>query len=271
MIEPDVTAADWDRRLTAMAAQADEWSERTNNAPRTNVNSALGGDDVPGLHVSGIAWYAMVVAVEHLEFTFRAMRATGTVYPTAQMTALRSALLTASQAVWILAPRPRLDRRSHAMRLQMQDLSDELAMVRGLSELSPDQSTAVYETVAKLEDRKARLKDLSAELALRPSATARLNNTDIVASAARFVHADGEKTLTSGVPLLWRIGSAAAHGQRSYAITRASRNIRRADGAQTIVELRGDVARDIGPSAGAAVLTVAAAFQLFDLRNSGSH
>lgn len=73
-----------------MAATTDRWTIRTNNAPPIVPKSALGGDDQSGLHASGIAWYAIVVAVEHLEFMFSAMRATGTLYPTTQMTALRT-------------------------------------------------------------------------------------------------------------------------------------------------------------------------------------
>ena len=97
MTESDQSHESWEQRVTHMAETTDQWSIRTNDAPPIVAGSALGGDDRPGLHVSGIAWYAIVVAVEHLEFTFSAIRATGTLYPTAQITALRTALLTGSQ------------------------------------------------------------------------------------------------------------------------------------------------------------------------------
>ncbi|MCT9620368.1 hypothetical protein [Curtobacterium sp. C2H10] len=270
MTESDQSHESWDQRVTRMAETTDQWSIRTNDAPPILPGSALGGDDHPGLHVSGIAWYAMVVAVEHLEFTFSAMRATGTLYPTAQMTALRTALLTGSQAVWVLAPTLRAERRAHAMRLQMQDSRDELAMVRGLSALDATQAALRAETEANLEQRQVDRKNVATKLALPSSAVAKLNNTDVIAEASSFVHPEGNQTLNSGVSLLWRMGSAAAHGQRSYAVTRAGRNERRTDGRDTIVELRGDLARDIGPSAAAAVLTVSEAFRLFDLRNGGA-
>lgn len=269
MTDLDQSHESWEQRVTRMAETTDHWSRRTNDAPPIAPGSALGGDDHPGLHVSGIAWYAIGVAVEHLEFTFSAMRATGTLYPTAQMTALRTALLTGSQAVWVLAPKLRATRRAHAMRLQMQDLRDQLAMVHGLSALDASQAALRAETEANLTQRQEDRKDIVAELALPSSAIAKLNNTDVIAEASRFVHPEGDQTLNSGVSLLWRMGSAAAHGQRSYAVARASRNERRTDGRDTIVELRGDLVGDIGPSAAAAVLTVSEAFRLFDLRRGG--
>lgn len=65
------------------------------------------------------------------------------------------------------------------------------------------------------------------------------------------------------------LGGRRLLGQRSYAVTRASRDERRTDSRDTIVELRGDLARDIGPSAAAAVSAVSEAFRLFDLRSGG--
>jgi len=111
--------SEWEQRLSHIQAAVELWTERTKTAPVVPVGSALRGDDRPGPTVSNIAWYPLGIAIEHLDFTLSMMRATQAMYPTSYMTTLRTALLTASQAVWVLAPSKRVERRGRAMRLRM--------------------------------------------------------------------------------------------------------------------------------------------------------
>ncbi len=95
-------------------------------------------------------------------------------------------------------------------------------MVRGLSALDATQTALRAETKrTSQQQRQEGPQEHRHRVGLPSSAVAKLNNTDVIAEASRFVHPEGDQTLNSGVSLLWRMGSAAAHGQRSYAVTRA--------------------------------------------------
>ncbi|PZE53715.1 hypothetical protein DEJ04_17370 [Curtobacterium sp. MCLR17_044] len=153
------------------------------------------------------------------------------------------------------------------MQLQVQDLRDQLAMVRGVFALTDEQSVLRDQDAARLQKRLDSCVVLASELGLPSAATARLNNTDVITWAAKHVHRQDEPLLASGVQLLWRTGSAAAHGQRSFAMTRLDRNSQRTDDGGTVMELRGDLARDVGPSAAAATFTISEALRLYDSRN----
>ena len=267
MTEVDSSTAEWqqwERRLTKIGAAVEAWQARTNNAPTIPAKSALGGDDTPGLVVSNLAWYSLIVAVEHLDFVIACMRATSTMYPTAYMTTLRSALLSASHAVWVLSPVRRAGRRERAMRLQMQDLDDQLKMLRSVWGLSREQETARESDIANLDGQAEANKAIVDRLGLLPASLAKLNNTDVVTAVAKQIHDD--PIAASGVQLLWRTGSAAAHGQRSYATMRMNRNVLLTEGERKVMQLRGDLTHDVGPAAGAVTIAISEAFRLFDLR-----
>ncbi|WP_434317518.1 hypothetical protein [Leifsonia sp. P73] len=256
--------AEWEQRLTHISAAVELWGERTKTAPVIPPSSALSGDDRPGLSVSNIAWYPLVIAVEHLDFALSTMRATQTMYPTSYMTTLRTALLTASQAAWVLAPPQRSERRGRAMRLRMQDLDDQLKLVNSASELTDDQERAQARDVEELKKQLEECREAATALGLPKSSTAKLNNTDVITEAAKQLHED--PVAASGVQLLWRTGSAAAHGQRAYALMRMNSNVVQGEGPRKVMQLRGDLVHDVGPAAAAATLAANEAFRLFDLR-----
>ncbi|GAA4160917.1 hypothetical protein GCM10022286_17720 [Gryllotalpicola daejeonensis] len=151
------------------------------------------------------------------------------------------------------------------MRLLIQDLTDQRKLVESATGLTEQQLKAQVRDAKALTERLDLCRGTVAELGLAKSSNAALNNTDVVNFAARHIHDD--PAATSGVEPLWRMGSAAAHGQRSFALMRMDRNVvtTGADGKRT-VELRGDIVHDIGPAAAAAALAVNEAFRLFDLR-----
>ncbi|OJX73107.1 hypothetical protein [Leifsonia sp. 71-9] len=256
--------SEWEQRLAHIAAAVELWSGRTKTAPVVPAGSALSGDDRPALSVSSIAWYPLIIAVEHLDFALSTMRATQTMYPTSYMTTLRTALLTASQAAWVLAPVQRAERRGRAMRLRMQDLDDQLKLVNSASELTKGQERARTHDVEELNKQLEECRHTAATLGLPKSSTAKLNNTDIITEAAKQLHDD--PVAASGVQLLWRTGSAAAHGQRAYALMRMNTNVVENDGERRVMQLRGDLVHDVGPAVAAATLAANEAFRLFDLR-----
>jgi len=105
---------------------------------------------------------------------------------------------------------------------------------------------------------------MATALGLPKSSTAKLNNTEVIAEAARQLH--GDPRAASGVQLLWRTSSAAAHGQRAYALMRMNSNVVHIAGKRNVMQLRGDLVHDVGPAASAATLAANEAFRLFDLR-----
>jgi hypothetical protein len=265
-VDSRVTSAwsEWEQRLGHIQTAVELWKERTKTPPSIPAGSALRGDDHPGLTVSNIAWYPLIIAVEHLDFTLSMMRATQTMYPTSYMTTLRTALLTASQAAWVLTPTKRGERQSRAMRLRMQDLDDQLKLVNSAWELTEDQEHTRERDVAELKKQLEECRQLATSLGLEKSSTAKLNNTDVIADAAKRLH--DNPVAASGAQLLWRMGSAAAHGQRSYALMRMNRNVVQSEGERKVMQLRGDLVNDVGPAAAAATLATNEAFRLFDLR-----
>jgi hypothetical protein len=256
--------SEWEVRLARIEAAVAVWQGRTKAPPVIPPGSALRGDDAPGVAVSNIAWYPLVIAVEHLDFALSMMRATQTMYPTSYMTTLRTALLTASQAVWVLAPARRAERRGQALHLRMQDLGDQLKLVNSAWELTEDQERMRAGDVAVLETELKQCREIAASLGLPKGSTAKLNNTEIITEVATGLHDD--PIAASGVQLMWRTSSAAAHGQRAYALMRMNRNEVQSDGERTVMQLRGDLVHDVGPAVAAAALATNEAFRLFDLR-----
>lgn len=224
--------AAWERRLSTMVEIVERWEERTAAGLFPLERSALAGDDSPNLKVSSIATYSLACSVEHLGFALQMMQETGTMYPTAYLTTLRSALLAASHAVWVLAPASRAERRGRAMRLQVQDLTDQRKMLQSVTALTREQEALRDTDVERLNERLGVCHEVVDELSLAPSSRAALNNTDVITAAAKHLHADPQ--LASASQLLWRVGSAAAHAQRSFAIVRMNRNVVRTETVATV-------------------------------------
>ena len=262
MTDPEWEA--WQERLGRIGTAVGLWQQRTKTAPDIPAGSALRGDDLPELMVSNIAWYPLVIAVEHLGFTISAMRATGEMYPTSYMTTLRTALLTASQVIWVLSPDPRATRRGRAMRLRIQDLEDQLKLVNSAWGLNAEQEAARRRDVEQLKGDLDGCRATVESLELPRGSASGINNTDIITETAKHLHDDPK--LASGTQLLWRTGSAAAHGQRTYATMRMNRNVYKEERSRKVMQLRGDLVQDVGPAAAAATLATNEAFRLFDLR-----
>jgi hypothetical protein len=255
-------------RLGRMIPEVNHWWQHAQDAPPVEGGSDFANDDVPYLRVSLLAWHSAFVAAEHLHFALTAMRMTRTLYPSANMTSLRTALLASSHAVWVLAPDLREDRQERAMRLQSNDLRDQMAMVRDLATLPDDQAAVRDEELSRLGARLTMHKTVAETLGLRDAATSRMSDTDVIAWAAKHVHADDESDLVHASQLLWRFGSSAAHGQRSFALRRLDTSSKRAAGADTVMTYAGDLASDVVPAASASLATIREAFRLFALRNT---
>jgi hypothetical protein len=154
------------------------------------------------------------------------------------------------------------------MRLQSQDLRDQMAMVRDLAALPDDQAAVRDGELSRLGTRLAKHKTVATSLGPRDAATSRMSDTDVIAWAPKHVHGDDESDLVHASQLLWRFGSSAAHGQRSFALRRVDTSSKRAAGADTVMTYEGDLASDVVPAASASLATVREAFRLFALRST---
>jgi hypothetical protein len=268
--KPSSGHADSERRLTRIAEAARAWDERCRAGMAVQPRSELAHDDArfPELKVSHLVSWSMTVAAEHLNFTTTAMRETETVYPTAYLTVLRTALIGASHAVSVLTPDDRTERLRNALKIQADDDRSQLAMVRNSYTESASTEEAKEQLVAQLLERQTTLQRVADDLGMAIEVKKfQLNNSDLIRDTAASMH--DSNMVRAGVTNAWRTGSTAAHAGRSFAVLRASRaNVRRTTGDVSFVELRGDLELDIVPAASAATLALSRAFQLWDLRAS---
>ncbi|MEJ1815926.1 hypothetical protein [Clavibacter michiganensis] len=130
--------------------------------------------------------------------------------------------------------------------------------------LTEEQVASRDRAVSGLETRLQVYERLVIDLSLPPSATTKMNDTDIISAASRYLHQDeSDAGVAEAAQLLWRAGSAAAHGQRSFAINRANRSTSRPEGNDTVMTFTGDLEGEVGPNAAAVALTLNEAFRLF--------
>ncbi|WP_259540001.1 hypothetical protein [Herbiconiux daphne] len=259
----------WEARLGRISEAATQWQQSFNGAPATvEPGSDLADDDVTfeSFSILNLVGYSLAAATEHLDFTLTAMKQTSTLYPTAYLTVLRTSLLAASHAAWMLTPTQRSERQLRALQFLSDDVRTQLVMVREAFAPKDAERTAKERMIEVLLERQAQLQPIAD--ALKPGLQVdkcRINNTSIIESVAQAAH--DEDVVQGGVNHIWRSGSAAAHGSRGFATIRLKQN--------TIVEaptggkyslLRGDLVNDIGPAAAAATLALSFAFKMFDER-----
>ncbi|KFF58044.1 hypothetical protein JF66_21590, partial [Cryobacterium sp. MLB-32] len=150
--------------------------------------SPLAGDDAGfnELSVSNLASYSMATSTEPLDFCLSMMAKTQTMFPSAYLTVLRTALLTASHAAWILAPKSRQGRQMNALRLTADDVRSQVAMVRTAYVSDASVGKAKDAELLRLTRHQARLQEIADALGLKSDVTKPLvNNTAIIEEVAR--------------------------------------------------------------------------------------
>lgn len=264
---PEVS--EWLRRLDRISDVVDAWRKRAENPTLPEPGSSLAADSIDGLSVDIPVWYSMCISSEHLDFAIDAMRATSTMYPTAYMTVARTAFVAAVNAVWVLAPPTRQERRERALRLRADDLRIQVTSFRDMQipEGKPEKArTALLE---QLHDRQANLQRVATALGVQEDVTKiRFNQTRAINWVAQHMHGVDDDLLTGATQAIWRSGSAAAHAQYHFGVMRLDRNeVVREESGGSIVRLRGDLDNDVGPAIAAATMTLNEAFRLYDLRS----
>lgn len=193
--------------LKSKEADLEGWRVRAQRLEVPERGSELQLDDAGfGEHpISEMARIGLISAGEHLRLAWTAILA-GQVYPIAHFTTLRSALLAASQAVYILGPEEgsvrrgrglaavaesyKRSRQFHKETLKYQDLTD-------------DERQQIEAQVEWLTTRLGQTRQAGAEISLNIS-------DDVIPYASKLVYGRN-KDLELEVNLLWRKLSGDAH------------------------------------------------------------
>jgi hypothetical protein len=188
-------------------ADLDRWAQRLGVAYVHQSGSELAQDDLDWsvMSVSAVAVSSMAAARDHLQ-AVRVHIEARQLFPFAQASLVRTATLSAAQAVWVLAPDRRHDRVRNARTLAQHMYEQHLVFLRDLQALaaSPHAGTdAVEGHVAQ------RLAELSAKRAA-DGQKSRFEATKTIEVAAQATWGRPEAALEAKVE--WRRGSAAAHG-----------------------------------------------------------
>jgi hypothetical protein len=233
-------AGDNDQRLRMMFDTIQQWQNRVEHPPLTaEAGSSLAADDraLPTLPASHVAYSGLLVAVEHLHLFRTAFANSQLIYPTAYFTILRTALMGAAQAVWVLAG-PRQQRVAHALMIAIDDINQRRKLLQDLGTLPTEQQAAAD---AELRNLATRLDEAEAAatahgIQLGNITRYTLNMTTVIKQAAQlaFPNNDASSTLIRDrAGFLWRNASGHAHGTPSSRLTliRTDQVARRPDGS----------------------------------------
>lgn len=210
----------------------------------------------------------MCVSSEHLAFALSAMRETQTMYPTAYMTIARTAYMAAVNAVWVLGPASRTERRRRALKLRADELRTELTTARSLSMPGSPAAEARSSYIDQIGVRQRSLATVAFALGIDEDVEKmRFNQTNAIDWVAKHLHGFEDEVSLGAMQAVWRSSSAAAHAQYSFGIARARQGEEPENGGgQAIVNIYGNLERDVGPALIAASLTLNEAFRLYDIR-----
>lgn len=170
-----------------------------------NAGSALHEDDQdwPTLPVSQLAHVGLAVAADHLDAIRSHLNAPHW-FAFADLTICRSALVGASQAVWLLAPDDRPDRLARARMLAADALRYHGQYMAALKAANPNEPNAPL-VASHIAMRSAELKAKR----LEGGSVVRHENTRMIREAATAAF---PPELAAEASLEWQSGSGAAHG-----------------------------------------------------------
>ncbi|WP_422748013.1 hypothetical protein ACN27E_07905 [Mycobacterium sp. WMMD1722] len=184
-----------------------EWQVRLSQPFQPPASSQLAADDEdwPGFPASQVVWSGLAAASDHLNAIRRHVEAR-TLFPSAHLTLCRTALVGASQAVWVLAPSDSATRLARTRTILTESYKRHLQWLQEAQQLADTPHMGTDTVTAVIAQRKAELKtkrDADVQVAT-------LDNTQMVREAATecFKRAD----LAKEAVLAWRSTSGAAHG-----------------------------------------------------------
>lgn len=204
-------------RMTALLPALERYEPRVITPLVVVAGSDLAADDADGPwpRVSDVVTGSLIAAHDHLvavrdHVRFRKL------YLYADATLLRSALLSAAQAVWILAPAERTERQRRCRTLSAHGNAEQLKYFRHLNRVQDVRPSADPTPPSRAAEMEKAVVGVAAALAARRDAAgarAGFNATGVIKQACleAAVFPDGSATAKE-VLSHWRHGSAAAHG-----------------------------------------------------------
>ena len=187
------------------APDLERWRLRAHRVEEPESRSDLAIDDeiFPHMAISQLARMSLVLAGEHLRLALDAIKAKQ-LYPSSHFTVLRGALVGASQAVWILGPADRGQRRERAL-----TVVSEMYLQMGKYYAFLDGTQLDDKDRMSLKDQRSWLSQRQTGVAAIRTGKASLNVTDVIGAACD--HAFANAASREAVRRLWREMGADAH------------------------------------------------------------
>lgn len=235
------------------------------------AGSDLAADDVDGVwpSISEVVMGSLSAAHDHLVAVQDHVLARK-LYVYADASLLRSALLPAAQAVWVLAPEDRADRQRRCRILVAHEYFEHLKYLKDLSRSraarsSTDTPSAVraaefQEAVAGVADALARRRQSAGE-------RVHFNATDVIKEACDVAFPDDPATAQE-VLAEWRHGSSAAHGLNWHVLGKIDTRVTVVDEERMVIASRASL-DDLVPSFVHVAYLLTQGFSLLDQRNTG--
>jgi hypothetical protein len=192
-------------RIRSTFGEVDQWLGLAAEAFIPTAGSTLHDDDRdwPTMPVSQLAHVGLAVAADHLD-AIRCHVDARHSFALADLTICRSALVGASQAVWILAPDERSERLTRARMLAADALKYHSQYMEAFKATRPDDPNAPL-VATHIAMRSAELKAKR----LKAGALVPHQNTRMIREAASVVFTP---EVSAEASLEWQSGSGAAHG-----------------------------------------------------------
>jgi len=187
------------------APDLNRWRLRAHSVEEPERGSDLAIDDeiFPHMAISQFARTSLALASEHLRLALEAIKARQ-IYPSAHFTVLRGALVGASQAVWILGPEDRGQRRERALTVLAEMYAQMNKYYKFLDSTQLDDSDR-----ANLDDQRLWLSQRQTGVTEARTTNASLNLTNVIGAASNYAFANSAHR--EAVQWLWREMSADAH------------------------------------------------------------
>jgi len=237
--------------------------------------SDLAADDVDGPwpRVSEVIMGSLIAAHDHLVALADHVRSRK-LYLYADASLLRTALLSAAQAFWILAPEERAERQRRCRTLAAHDYVEHLKYLKDLSDLQATRTAADATADSTHQQRVATARDAVAATATaleerraEAGGRAQVIATDVIKHVAAHAFPD-DPTTAMDVLTQWRHGSGAAHGLGWHVLTKSETRINMVDDERMVLISRASL-DDLVPTFVYAVSLLVQAFSLLDQRNTG--
>lgn len=192
-------------RILEKTEDLDRWRLRAHRLEIPERGSDLAKDDeiFEWMPISEVARLSLISSGEHLRLALDALNAKQ-VYPSSHFTVLRGALVGAAQAVWVLAPDEQVTRRERGLMVIAETYAQMRKYYNFLEGTDLDDKDR-----AGLADQQQWLAERRRQVAAQKTTGARLNLTEIIASAADITFPD--RGSRAALNRLWREMSSDAH------------------------------------------------------------